>query len=110
MSTRRRVPGLGRICQMRQFGAASTVRSGSCQLAAAGEWGFGMPADAVMRSTRPVTHSGLVAGLRALGVPTGCLPMVQTRMSAIGWVVGASETVVRALLEALGPDGTLLAY
>src|SRR6266446_8893770 len=29
--------------------------------------------------------------------------LVQTRMSAIGWVVGASETVMRALLEALGP-------
>ena len=51
-----------------------------------------MPADAVMRSTRPVTHSGLVTGLRALGVQTGCVLMVQTRMSAIGWVVGAAET------------------
>jgi aminoglycoside 3-N-acetyltransferase len=69
-----------------------------------------MPADAVMRSTRPVTHSELVAGLRALGVRTGCGLMVHTRMGAIGWIVGASETVVRALLEALGSDGTLLAY
>jgi len=31
-------------------------------------------------------------------------------MSAIGWVVGGSETVVRALLDALGPEGTLAAY
>ncbi len=36
--------------------------------------------------------------------------MVHTRMSALGWVVGGSGTVVRALLEALGPDGTLVAY
>jgi aminoglycoside 3-N-acetyltransferase len=36
--------------------------------------------------------------------------MVHTRMSALRWVVGGSETVVRALLEALGPDGTLVAY
>jgi aminoglycoside 3-N-acetyltransferase len=36
--------------------------------------------------------------------------MVHTRMSALGWVVGGSETVVRALLDALGPDGTLMAY
>jgi aminoglycoside 3-N-acetyltransferase len=36
--------------------------------------------------------------------------MVHTRMSALGWVVGGSETVVRALLEALGPEGTLMAY
>ena len=36
--------------------------------------------------------------------------MVHTRMSAIGWVPGAAEGVVRALLEALGPEGTLMAY
>jgi aminoglycoside 3-N-acetyltransferase len=36
--------------------------------------------------------------------------MVHTRMSALGWLVGGSETVVRALLQALGPDGTLMAY
>jgi aminoglycoside 3-N-acetyltransferase len=36
--------------------------------------------------------------------------MVHTRMSALGWVVGGSETVVRALLDALGPQGTLMAY
>lgn len=36
--------------------------------------------------------------------------MVHTRMSAIGWVVGGSETVVHALLDALGQAGTLLAY
>jgi aminoglycoside 3-N-acetyltransferase len=36
--------------------------------------------------------------------------MVHTRMSAIGWVVGGSETVVLALLDALGPEGTLMAY
>jgi aminoglycoside 3-N-acetyltransferase len=36
--------------------------------------------------------------------------MVHTRMSALGWVVGGSETVVRGLLDALGPEGTLMAY
>lgn len=36
--------------------------------------------------------------------------MVHARMSALGWVVGGSETVVRSLLDALGPDGTLVAY
>jgi aminoglycoside 3-N-acetyltransferase len=36
--------------------------------------------------------------------------MVHTQMSAIGWVVGGSETVVRSVLDALGPEGTLMAY
>ena len=31
-------------------------------------------------------------------------------MSALGRVVGGAETVVRALLDAVGPDGTLVAY
>jgi aminoglycoside 3-N-acetyltransferase len=56
------------------------------------------------------TRSRLVADLQRLGVPAGGIIMVHTRMSAIGWVVGGSETVVRALLEALGPSGTLAAY
>ena len=36
--------------------------------------------------------------------------MVHCRMSALGWVAGGAESVVRALLDALGPDGTLMAY
>ena len=36
--------------------------------------------------------------------------MVHCRMSALGWVLGGAETVVRALLDTLGPDGTLMAY
>lgn len=36
--------------------------------------------------------------------------MVHCRMSALGHVVGGAETIVSALLDALGPDGTLMAY
>ncbi len=36
--------------------------------------------------------------------------MVHCRMSALGCVVGGTETVVRALLDALKPHGTLMAY
>jgi aminoglycoside 3-N-acetyltransferase len=57
-----------------------------------------------------VTRSRLAADLRHLGVRPGGITMVHTRMSAIGRVVGGSETVVRALLDALGPEGTLAAY
>ena len=63
-----------------------------------------------MADPEAVTRSRLVADLRRLGVREGGITMVHTRMSAIGWVVGAAETVVRALLEALGPEGTLMAY
>ena len=36
--------------------------------------------------------------------------MVHTRMSALGRVIGGIRAVVRALLDVLGPRGTLVAY
>jgi len=36
--------------------------------------------------------------------------MVHARISSLGWVVGGSETVIRALLDAIGPQGTLMVY
>jgi aminoglycoside 3-N-acetyltransferase len=67
-----------------------------------------VPPPAPSRSA--LSRSALVAGLRALGVREGAVLMVHARMSALGWVVGGSGTVVSALLEALGPEGTLVAY
>ncbi|MBA2784445.1 MAG: aminoglycoside 3-N-acetyltransferase, partial [Rubrobacteraceae bacterium] len=40
----------------------------------------------------------------------GGAAMVHCRMSALGQLVGGAETVVRALLDVLGPEGTLMAY
>jgi aminoglycoside 3-N-acetyltransferase len=57
-----------------------------------------------------LTRSTLAAQLTQLGVRRGGICMVHTRMSALGRVVGAAQTVVRALLDALGPEGTLAAY
>jgi aminoglycoside 3-N-acetyltransferase len=57
-----------------------------------------------------VARSRLARDLRKLGLKPGGVAMVHCRMSALGWVVGGAETVVRALLDALGPDGTLMAY
>src|SRR5215213_1770454 len=57
-----------------------------------------------------VTRSRLAADLLALGLRPGGIAMVHTRISALGRVVGGADTVVRALLDALGPEGTLMAY
>lgn len=59
---------------------------------------------------RYVTRPEIVAGLRELGLRSGGIVMVHTRMSALGWVVGGSQTVVESLLEAVGRDGTVMAY
>ena len=57
-----------------------------------------------------VTRSRLAHDLDELGLKPGGATMVHCRMSAIGHVVGGAESVVRALLDALGPEGTLVAY
>jgi aminoglycoside 3-N-acetyltransferase len=64
----------------------------------------------VIREKLPVTGSQLVTDLSALGVRRGGVVMVHSSMSALGWVVGGTETVVRAMLDQLGADGTLMAY
>ena len=70
-----------------------------------------MPEDAVMKSgVAPVGRARLASELRALGVRPGGVLMVHARVSALGWVVGGSGAVVLALLDALGPDRTLMAY
>ena len=70
-----------------------------------------MPEQSVFQSGRlPVVRSRLVDELRRLGVRPGAVLMVHARVSALGWVVGGTGTIVLALLDALGPDGTLMAY
>ncbi|MGB3634375.1 MAG: aminoglycoside 3-N-acetyltransferase [Rubrobacteraceae bacterium] len=57
-----------------------------------------------------MTRLRLAGDLEQLGLRPGGLAMVHCRMSALGHVVGGAETIVRALLDVLGTDGTLMAY
>ncbi|WP_425835288.1 aminoglycoside N(3)-acetyltransferase [Streptomyces fractus] len=55
-----------------------------------------------------VTQASLTADLRALGVRPGDTLLAHTSLSSLGWVNGGAVAVVRALLDALGSDGTLV--
>lgn len=55
-----------------------------------------------------VTRADIVAGLREVGLRHGDLVQVHSSLSAFGYVEGGAETVVEALLEVIGPDGTLM--
>ena len=57
-----------------------------------------------------VGRSQLARDIRELGLRTGSVALVHCRMSALGTIVGGAETVVRALLDVVGPSGTLVAY
>ncbi|GGT10008.1 aminoglycoside N(3)-acetyltransferase [Streptomyces griseoviridis] len=55
-----------------------------------------------------VTRGALAAGLRALGVRDGETLLVHSSLRSLGWVCGGAVAVVQGLLDALGPDGTLV--
>jgi len=50
----------------------------------------------------------IAVDLAALGVRRGGLLLVHSSLKSLGKVPGGPETVIRGLLEALGPEGTLL--
>ena len=52
----------------------------------------------------------LAAQLRAMGLRAGDLVMVHTSLRAIGPVAGGPQALLDALLQVLGPHGTLAAY
>jgi aminoglycoside 3-N-acetyltransferase len=55
-----------------------------------------------------ITRTDLVAGLRCLGLAPGDLVQVHASLSAFGHVAGGADAVVDALLEAVGPTGTVM--
>jgi aminoglycoside 3-N-acetyltransferase len=55
----------------------------------------------------PATVDTLVRDLRDLGVEQGDVLVVHTSLGSLGWVVGGAAAVVDALLNAVGPTGTV---
>lgn len=55
-----------------------------------------------------VTQEELVAQFKASGVQPGQTLLVHTSLSKLGFVVGGAETIIRALLEVVGEEGTLM--
>ena len=65
-------------------------------------------ARSIAASAAPVTRASLAADLGRLGVRPGSVLLVHSSLSALGWVCGGAQALVEALLDALGPDGTLV--
>jgi aminoglycoside 3-N-acetyltransferase len=63
---------------------------------------------AVEASSGPATVASLTDDLRALGLTPGVVVLVHSSLSRLGYVVGGAPAVVRALLTAVGPRGTIV--
>ena len=61
-----------------------------------------------MSGTRPVTRADIAAGLRRLGVSLGDHLLVHSSLSSFGSVEGGADAVVDALLDVVGPQGTVM--
>lgn len=59
-------------------------------------------------NTPQVAFEDIVKGLREVGITAGDVLMVHSSLKSFGKVDGGADTVIRALLEVLGPTGTLL--
>lgn len=55
-----------------------------------------------------VLKSDIQAALKTLGICKGQILMVHTSLSALGFVCGGAQVVIEALMEAVGPEGTLM--
>lgn len=64
---------------------------------------------ASLKNIRPLSQQDIVQGFRAVGLKTGDIALVHSAMRTFGPVDGGAQTVVAALLEILGPTGTLVA-
>jgi aminoglycoside 3-N-acetyltransferase len=56
----------------------------------------------------PITRARIGDDLRRLGLRAGDIVLVHSSLRTLGWVCGGTVAVVQALLDVLGPDGTLV--
>ena len=61
-----------------------------------------------MDQLAPYTVQSLGSDLRALGVTAGDTVLAHSSASSLGFVAGGAQAVVQALLDVLGPEGTLV--
>ncbi|MGR3290849.1 MAG: aminoglycoside N(3)-acetyltransferase [Paracoccaceae bacterium] len=56
----------------------------------------------------PATRTSIAEGLQAMGLRQGDLVLMHTSLSRLGWICGGEQAVLEAMIDILGPDGTLV--
>jgi aminoglycoside 3-N-acetyltransferase len=55
-----------------------------------------------------ITKSHLEADLHSLGLRPNQTILLHASIKSIGWIVGGPDTIIRAILDILAPNGTLM--
>ena len=66
------------------------------------------PAETREEARPVVTRQEIAAGLRALGVAEGAQVLLHSSLKSFGYVVGGADAVIDAILDVVGPAGTLV--
>ncbi len=61
-----------------------------------------------IKAKTAVTEEDMIASLKALGVKQGETILVHSSLSGIGYIPGGADTVIKALSNAVGEEGTFL--
>ena len=67
-----------------------------------------MRMEAKIKANDVITKERIMADLRRLGLTTGDSVLVHSSLSKMGYVTGGPVTVIEAITEVIGPEGTLL--
>ena len=57
---------------------------------------------------KPITKEDILAAFQSVGLANGCAVMVHTSLSRLGYVCGGAQTVIEALIETVGEEGTIM--
>ena len=63
--------------------------------------------EVIQQSKKAYTQNIIIDDLKKLSIKKGDNIMVHSSLSQLGWIVGAERTVLSALLEVIGEDGTI---
>jgi len=62
----------------------------------------------IKKSPHPMSRATLARDLKKLGLRPGDVVLVHSAFSKLGWTMGGPQTMVEALTDAVGPDGTVV--
>lgn len=60
------------------------------------------------KGKQPKSKKDLIKDFQKIGIENGTNLMVHASLSKIGWVIGGAQTVVSALIDSVGDDGTIV--